>query len=244
MTPKRVLAGRRTAGDDDGPPAERRGSARGPNIVVVLADDFGWGDLASNGGTIAETPHLDRMAREGVRFTQFYVASPICSPSRCGIITGQFPARWRINSYLQTRAGNKACEMARDYLDPEDALRFHGSCRRRATPPRTSGSGTSAGAGTCGTRRNSRRMDMIAASAPGRAPSPTPTSPRRTGSGPTTTRSSGGTGRDGWSTRRSPSSRRTGLGPASSTSGSTTRTRPGCPRPRTRPGSSPPAWKR
>jgi arylsulfatase A-like enzyme len=88
-----------------------------PNIVLILADDFGWGDLGCYGGKIARTPHLDRMASEGVRFTQFYVASPICSPSRCGIITGQFPARWRITSYLQTRAGNQACEMA-DFLDP------------------------------------------------------------------------------------------------------------------------------
>ncbi len=89
-----------------------------PNIVVVLADDFGWGDASCYGGTVAATPGLDRMAREGVRFTQFYTASPICSPSRCGIITGQFPARWRITSYLQTRAGNKACGMA-DFLDPK-----------------------------------------------------------------------------------------------------------------------------
>jgi arylsulfatase A-like enzyme len=87
-----------------------------PNIVIALADDFGWGDLSCYGGAI-QTPHLDRMAREGVRFTQFYVASPICSPSRCAIITGQFPARWRITSFLQTKAGNKACEMA-DFLDP------------------------------------------------------------------------------------------------------------------------------
>jgi arylsulfatase A-like enzyme len=89
-----------------------------PNVIVVLADDLGWGDLSCYGGTIAKTPHLDRMAKEGVRFTQAYVASPICSPSRCGIITGQFPARWKITSYLQTRAGNKACEMA-DFLDPK-----------------------------------------------------------------------------------------------------------------------------
>jgi arylsulfatase A-like enzyme len=89
-----------------------------PNIIVVLADDFGWGDLSCYGGTIAKTPHLDRMAAEGVRFTQAYVASPICSPSRCGIITGQFPGRWKITSYLQTRAGNRACEMA-DFLDPK-----------------------------------------------------------------------------------------------------------------------------
>ena len=62
------------------------------NIVIVLADDFGWGHLACNGGTLEATPQLDRMAREGVRFTQFYVASPICSLSRCGITTGQFSA--------------------------------------------------------------------------------------------------------------------------------------------------------
>jgi arylsulfatase A-like enzyme len=89
-----------------------------PNVIIVLADDLGWGDLSCYGGTIAKTPHLDRMAKEGVRFTQAYVASPICSPSRCGIIAGQFPARWRITSYLQTRAGNQACEMA-DFLDPQ-----------------------------------------------------------------------------------------------------------------------------
>lgn len=91
--------------------------AEQPNIVVVLADDFGWGDPGCYGGKIAATPRIDRMAEQGVRFTQAYVASPICSPSRCGLITGQAPARWRITSYLQTRAGNRACEMA-DFLDP------------------------------------------------------------------------------------------------------------------------------
>ena len=57
------------------------------------------------------------MAQEGVRFTRYYAASPICSPSRCGLLTGQFPGRWRITSYLQTRAGNRACGQA-DFLDP------------------------------------------------------------------------------------------------------------------------------
>ncbi len=85
-----------------------------PNIIVILADDFGWGDLGCYGGKLP-TPRLDAMALEGTRFTQFYVAAPICSPSRAGLITGQFPARWRITSFLQTRKGNRACEQA-DFL--------------------------------------------------------------------------------------------------------------------------------
>lgn len=89
-----------------------------PNVIVVLVDDFGYADPACYGNTMAKTPNMDRLAKEGVRFTQGYVAASICSPSRCGIITGQFPARHKITSYLQTKAGNKACEMA-DFLDPK-----------------------------------------------------------------------------------------------------------------------------
>ncbi len=88
-----------------------------PNIVVILADDLGYGDLACYGGKQAATPNLDRMAAEGTRFTRYYAASPICSPSRAGIITGQFPARQRLTSFLQTRKGNRGCGQA-DYLDP------------------------------------------------------------------------------------------------------------------------------
>jgi len=87
-----------------------------PNIIFIFTDDFGWGDLGSYGGKLAPTPNLDRMAAEGTRFTQFYVASPICSPSRTGVTTGMFPARWRITSFLQERKGNAACEQA-DFLD-------------------------------------------------------------------------------------------------------------------------------
>ncbi len=91
-------------------------AAERPNIVLVLADDLGPGDLSCYGGKIP-TPRIDRMAKEGTRFTRYYTASPICSPSRCGLLTGQFPGRWRITSYLQTRAGNRACGQA-DFLDP------------------------------------------------------------------------------------------------------------------------------
>ena len=111
-----VAAGLLTAaagpGEDDGDGGRSR-----PNIVVVYADDMGFTDLGCYGGDLAPTPNIDRMAREGVRLTRYYSASPICSPSRCGLITGQFPARWRITSYLQTRAGNRACGQD-DFLDP------------------------------------------------------------------------------------------------------------------------------
>lgn len=87
-----------------------------PDIVVVLADDLGTGDVGCYGGKAIPTPCLDRMARQGKRFDRYYSASPICSPSRCGLLTGMFPARWNITSFLQTRAGNKGCGQA-DYLD-------------------------------------------------------------------------------------------------------------------------------
>jgi arylsulfatase A-like enzyme len=93
-------------------------TAARPNIIVILADDMGYGDLSCYGGKQAPTPRIDRLASEGTRFTQYYSASPICSPSRCGIITGMYPARWNITSFLQTRKGNAACEMA-DFLDPK-----------------------------------------------------------------------------------------------------------------------------
>lgn len=88
-----------------------------PHVIVVLADDLGPGDLGFAGGKIASTPNLDRLAAEGLRFTQYTSAAPICSPSRCGLLTGRFPAELGITSYLQTKAGNRACGQ-RDFLDP------------------------------------------------------------------------------------------------------------------------------
>src|SRR5262249_6394796 len=61
---------------------------RGPNLVMILADDLGYGDLGSYGQKMIRTPNLDRMAREGVRFTNFYAGSPVCAPSRCSLMTG------------------------------------------------------------------------------------------------------------------------------------------------------------
>ena len=87
-----------------------------PNIIVVLIDDMGWRDLSCFGSTEATTENIDRLASEGLRFSQFYVNSPICSPSRVALTTGQYPQRWRITSFLNNRAENERRGMAQ-WLD-------------------------------------------------------------------------------------------------------------------------------
>ena len=89
-----------------------------PNVVVVFIDDMGWSDFSCFGNTEAETPAIDRLAREGIAFEQFYVNSPICSPSRVAISTGQYPQRWRITSYLAHRQLNESRGIAQ-WLDPK-----------------------------------------------------------------------------------------------------------------------------
>jgi arylsulfatase A-like enzyme len=88
-----------------------------PNIILVFIDDMGWGDFSCFGNQAAQTPNVDKMASEGIRFEQFYVNSPICSPSRTAISTGQYPQRWKITSYLAHRAMNEKRGMAQ-WLDP------------------------------------------------------------------------------------------------------------------------------
>jgi uncharacterized sulfatase len=88
-----------------------------PNVLFVLIDDMGYADLTCYGERRVHTDHIDRLAAEGIRFTQFYVNAPICSPSRTALLTGQYPARWRITSYLASRAENTKRGMAQ-WLDP------------------------------------------------------------------------------------------------------------------------------
>lgn len=64
-----------------------------PNVVIIFADDLGYGDLGCYGSPTIRTPHLDRMAAEGLRFTDFYVAAEVCSPSRAALLTGRYPIR-------------------------------------------------------------------------------------------------------------------------------------------------------
>ena len=73
----------------------RTGSSgnRPPNIIIILCDDLGYGDLGCYGSTAIKTPNLDRMAAGGMRFTDFYACNALCSPSRAGLLTGRYPHR-------------------------------------------------------------------------------------------------------------------------------------------------------
>ena len=67
-----------------------------PNILFILADDLGYGDLSCYGRPDYQTPQLDRLATQGVRFVNAYSASSVCTPTRCAFITGRYPARTRV----------------------------------------------------------------------------------------------------------------------------------------------------
>ena len=71
-----------------------------PNIVFILADDLGWADLPVYGNKFNEAPNLGKLAKEGMRFTNAYAASPVCSPTRASIMSGQYPARVGIIDWI------------------------------------------------------------------------------------------------------------------------------------------------
>jgi N-acetylgalactosamine-6-sulfatase len=89
-----------------------------PNFIFILADDLGWSDLGCYGHAQLKTPNLDRLAKEGTLFTQFYVNASVCSPSRCAFMTGQYPARHKIHGHYATHEMNAARGM-NDWLDPK-----------------------------------------------------------------------------------------------------------------------------
>src|SRR5512138_1549701 len=74
---------------------------RPPNFIVILIDDLGWADIHANGNTtFYDTPNVDRLASQGMRFTNGYAACPVCSPTRASIMTGKYPARLHLTDYI------------------------------------------------------------------------------------------------------------------------------------------------
>ncbi len=103
------------------PAAKGEEPATRPSIVFIYADDLGFGDLACHGHSQIKTPNLDRMAREGTDFWSFTVVNPVCSPSRTGIVTGQFPSRWGVHQHFASHDLNVERNMP-DWLDPKAPL--------------------------------------------------------------------------------------------------------------------------
>src|SRR5512140_611246 len=83
--------------------AQKSAPASTPNFVFILADDYGWADSGCYGSTFYETPHLDRLAAKGMRFTDAYAACCVCSPTRASILTGKYPARLHLTDWLPGR---------------------------------------------------------------------------------------------------------------------------------------------
>lgn len=81
------------------------------NIVLFLIDDLGWRDLGCQGSTYYQTPHIDRLAREGVRFTDAYAACAVCSPTRAAILTGKYPARLLLTDWLPSGRWNPKAKL-------------------------------------------------------------------------------------------------------------------------------------
>ncbi len=89
-----------------------------PNIILILADDLGYGDLGVYGQEIIETPHIDQLAYEGLRFTQFYAGSPVCAPSRCVLLTGKHTGYAHIRSNDEWRERGEVWDFAKAVEDP------------------------------------------------------------------------------------------------------------------------------
>lgn len=97
--------------------------AKQPNLVIIMADDLGYGDLATYGHQIVKTPNIDRLAQEGVKFTDYYAPAPLSSPSRAGLLTGRMPFRTGIRSWIPS---GKDVALGRNELTIANLLKAQG----------------------------------------------------------------------------------------------------------------------
>lgn len=103
-----------------------------PNVVLLVVDDLGWRDLSCFGSGFYETPHIDRLAAEGIRFTSAYATAPVCSPTRASLLTGRYPARIGLTQYIPGHSVGRLCDVPSFHVLPRSevslaiALRAHG----------------------------------------------------------------------------------------------------------------------
>jgi len=95
-----------------------------PNFLFILVDDLGWRDLGCFGSTFYETPNLDRLAGQGMRFTDAYAACPVCSPTRASIMSGKYPARIHLTDWIAGRQSNPKMHRYMKVLPPEFELQM------------------------------------------------------------------------------------------------------------------------
>jgi len=110
----------------DGPQCRKpHASHRSPNVLFFLVDDLGWKDIGCNGSSFYETPHIDQLADSGMFFSNCYAASPVCSPTRASILTGKYPNRFQITTYINPRGSNQPENWKRDTPLLPSAYRDH-----------------------------------------------------------------------------------------------------------------------
>ena len=85
--------------------------ARSPNILVIMVDDLGYGDLSGYGATDLQTPHIDALIRRGMKFTNFYANCPVCSPTRASFLTGRYPELVGVPGVIRTHPENSWGEL-------------------------------------------------------------------------------------------------------------------------------------
>src|ERR1700704_5757078 len=88
------------------------------NFIFILVDDWGWTDLGCYGSKSYDTPNIDRLATQGMRFTNAYAACPVCSPTRASILTGKYPARLHLTDWLPGRADMPSQKLLRPKIIP------------------------------------------------------------------------------------------------------------------------------
>jgi arylsulfatase A-like enzyme len=99
----------------------RADDPRPPNVVLMLIDDLGWRDLSCYGSTFYETPHIDRLAREGMRFTNAYASCPVCSPTRAALLTGKCPERLHFTGHITSIRRHRHPKDSR-IIPPDDLM--------------------------------------------------------------------------------------------------------------------------